>query len=61
MSALEVLQSCPAQRKALLNVIGAIDSINASLLCFDPKNNEPHLPHTITLHIYVSFLGKNVH
>ena len=49
MSALEVLQSCPALWKSLVNAIGVIDSSYASLLCFDPKNNEPHLPHTIAL------------
>ena len=49
MSALEVLQSCPAQRKALLQAIGAIDYVDASLLYFDPENSEPCLPHTIAL------------
>ena len=49
MLALEFLQSFPAQRKAFLNAIVAIDSTNASLLCFDPKNNEPCLPHNIAL------------
>lgn len=61
MLALEVLQSCPTQRKYFLNAIGAIESIDASLLCLDPENNEPCLPHTIVVHIYVSCLGKNVH
>ena len=61
MSALEVLQSCLAQRKALLQAIGVVDSVNASLLYFDPENSEPRLPHTIALQIYVGCLGKNVH
>ena len=61
MSALEVLQSFPAQWKALLTTIAAIDSTGASILFFDPNNNEPHLPHAIALHISVSCLGKNVH
>ena len=61
MSTLEVLQSCPAQRKSLLNAIGAIDSANASLLFFDTENSEPHLPHTIALHISVCCLRNNVH
>ena len=61
MSALEVLQSYPAQRKALQQAIGVVDSIDASLLYFDPKNNELCLPHTIALQILVGCLGKNVH
>jgi hypothetical protein len=47
MFALEVLQSCPSQRKALLQAIGAVDSADASLLSFDPDNSEPRLPHCI--------------
>jgi hypothetical protein len=49
MSTLEVLQSCPSQRKALLQAIGVVDSADASLLSFDPENSEPHLPHSIVL------------
>ena len=36
MSALEVLRSCPSQRKALLQAIGVVDSADTSLLSFDP-------------------------
>ena len=61
MLALEVLQIYPAQRKDLLTTIRAIDSTDANLLFFDPDNSEPHLPHTIALHISVSCLGKSVH
>ena len=61
MFALEVLQSCPAQKKALLQAIGAVDFADASLLYFDPENFEPCLPHTIALQISVGCLGKNVH
>ena len=61
MSALEVLQSCPSQRKALLQAIGAVDSADASLLSFDPEHSEPCLPHSIALLISVGCLGKHVH
>ena len=61
MSALEVLQSCHSQRKALLQAIGAIDSTNWSLLSFDAEHSEPHLPHSIALQISVGCLGKQVH
>lgn len=45
MSALEVLQSCPSQRKALLSAIGGIDPADSSLLTFDLENFTPRLPH----------------
>ena len=41
MSVLEVLQSCPSQRKALLSAIGGIDPADSSLLTFDLDNFTP--------------------
>ena len=61
MSTLEVLQSYPSQRKALLQAIGAVHYVDASLLSFDPENSELCLPHSITLQISVGCLGKQVH
>lgn len=57
MSALEVLQSCPAQRKLLLSVIGAIDIQDSNLIIFDLGNSTPHLPHQMAFQILV--LVKN--
>ena len=61
MSTLEVLQSCPSQRKALLHAIGAVNSADESLLYFDPENSEPHLPQSIVLQISIGCLGNQVH
>jgi hypothetical protein len=61
MSALEVLQSFPSQRKALLQAIGVVDSADTSLLSFDLENSEPRLPHSIVLQISMGCLGKQVH
>ena len=44
MSALEVLQSYPTQRKALLSTIGGVDPSDLSLISFDSDNCEPRLP-----------------
>lgn len=41
MSTLEVLQSCPSRRKALLSAIGGIDPTNTSLLAFNLENFIP--------------------
>ena len=45
MSALEVLQSCPAQRKLLLSAIGAVDIQDLNLIIFYLENSTPRLPH----------------
>ena len=45
MSALEVLQSCPAQRKLLLSAIGAVDVQDSNLIIFDLETSTPRLPH----------------
>jgi hypothetical protein len=39
MSALEVLQSCPAQWKALLKAIGGIDPTDTNLIVFDLEDH----------------------
>jgi len=44
MSALEVLQSCPAQWKALLKSIGVIDPIDTNLIIFDLEDHISRLP-----------------
>jgi hypothetical protein len=44
MSALEVLQTCPAQRKALLKAIGGIDPADTNLIVFDLDDHIPRLP-----------------
>ena len=61
MSALEVLQIFPSQRKALLSAIGGIDPADSSLLTFDLENFTPRLPHQITLVIQVGINGFNIH
>ena len=61
MSALEVLQSCPSQQKALLSTIGGIDPTDSSLLTFDLENFTPRLPHQIALVIQVGINSLNIH
>ena len=57
MSALEVLQSCPAHCKLLLSAIGAVDIQDSNLIIFDLENSTPHLPHQMAFQILV--LVKN--
>ena len=47
MSALEVLQTCPAQRKAFLSAIGGIDPQDSMLAIFDMEKAKPRLSHQL--------------
>ena len=60
MSALEFLQSCPSQRKAL-SAIGGIDPADSSIITFDLENFTPRLPHQIALVIQVGINSINIH
>ena len=51
MSSLEVLQSCPNQRSALLTAIGVVDPKNSLMITFDMSNFKKRLPHHMDFHI----------
>ena len=51
MSALGVLQSCPAQGSALLSAIGVVDLNNSLALTFDMHNVKKRLPHHMAFQI----------
>jgi hypothetical protein len=60
MSALEVLQSCPAQRKALLKATSGIDPTDTNLIVFDLEDHIPRLPPQLTFQIQVVVSDKNI-
>ena len=60
MSTLEVLQSCLAQRSALLSSIGAIDPKKSLMITFDMYNFKKRLPHHMAFHIKLSFRKFNI-
>jgi hypothetical protein len=60
MSALEVLQSCPIQRKALLKAIGGIDPTDMNLIFFDLEDHIPRLPPQLAFQIQVIVSDKNI-
>jgi hypothetical protein len=60
MSALEVLQSCPAQRRALLKAIGGIDPTDENLIVFDLAEHIPRLPAQLAFQIQVVFANKSI-
>jgi hypothetical protein len=47
MSALEVLQSFPAQRKALLTALGSTETCNLGTILLDKTDLKPRLPYHI--------------
>jgi hypothetical protein len=60
MSSLEVLQSCPTQRKALLKAIGGIDPMDTNLIIFDLEDHIPRLPPQLAFQIQVVVADKNI-
>jgi hypothetical protein len=47
MSALEVLQSCPSQRKALLTALGYTKTFNLGIIMLDTTDLKPRLPYHV--------------
>jgi hypothetical protein len=60
MSALEGLQSCPAQRRALLKAIGGIDPIDMNLIVFNLEDHIPRLPPQLAFQIQVVVSDKSI-
>jgi hypothetical protein len=59
MSALEVLQSYPAQRKALLISLGSTETCNSSNIMLDTTDLKPRLPYNVAFQIVVAHPTKN--
>jgi hypothetical protein len=58
MYALEVLQSCPSQRKALLTDLGSTEICNPGTIMLDTTNLKPHLPCHIAFQVVVAYPTK---
>jgi hypothetical protein len=58
ISALEVLQSYPSQRKALLVSLGSAETCNLGMIMLDTTNLKPHLPYHMAFHIVVAYTTK---
>jgi hypothetical protein len=61
MSVLEVLQTCPTQRKSIPSTLGAVDPADTRLITFDLDSGEPHLPALIVFQIPVKIRNITVH
>jgi hypothetical protein len=61
MSVLEVLQTCPTQRKSLLSTLGVVDPADTRLITFDLDSCEPRLPALVAIQIPVKIQNITVH
>jgi hypothetical protein len=59
MSALEVLQSCNSQRKALLTALGSTETCNSGIIMLDTTGLKPHMPYHVAFQIVVAHPMKN--
>ena len=60
MSALEVLHSCPPQRKALLSSLGVSDDNSSTMIKFETMGVQPFLPYYMSLLIHVECLNNTI-
>jgi hypothetical protein len=58
MSALEVLQSFPSQRKALLVALGSAETCNPGMIMLDTTDLKPRLPYHVVFQIVVAHPTK---
>jgi hypothetical protein len=56
MSALEVLQTCPSQRSALLSSLGSLDSCGSKVIKLDVMDVKPFLPYDMAFQIHVEYI-----
>jgi hypothetical protein len=61
MSVLEVLQTCPTQRKSLLSTMGAVDPADTRLITFDLDSCELRLPAAVAIQIPIKIQNITVH
>lgn len=61
MSVLEVLQTCPTQRKSLLFALGAVDPIDTRFITFDLDSGEPSLPALVAFQIPIKIRNITIH
>ena len=60
MSALEVLQTCPLQRKALLSTLWVSDDSSSSIVKFETHGVQPRLHYYVSLLIHVECLNNTI-
>ena len=60
MSTIEVIQSCPSQRKDLLSTLGVNGDDSSSMIKFETEGHQPHLPYYLSLLVNVECLNMTM-
>ena len=60
MSTLEVLHSCPPQRKSLLSSLGVRDDKSSTMIKFETMGLHPLLPYYMSILIHVECLNNTI-
>ena len=60
MSALEVIHTCPPQRKALFFALGVGDDSSSSMIKFKTHGIQPRFPYYVSLLIHVECLNNTI-
>ena len=60
MSTLEVLQTCPSQRNALMSSLGVSDDTSSSMIKFETHGIQPRFPYYMSLLIHVECLNNTI-
>ena len=60
MSTLEVLQTCPPQRKSLLSTLVVSDDSSSSIIKFETMGVQPRFLYYVSLLIHVECLNKTI-
>jgi hypothetical protein len=55
MSSLQVLQTCPSHRNALLSALEALDLCGSKVIKFDVTDFRPRLPYHVAFQIHVEY------
>jgi hypothetical protein len=61
MLVLEVLQTCPTQRKSLLSALGVVNPTDTRLITFDLDYGEPRHPALVAFQIPVKIWNITIH
>jgi hypothetical protein len=61
MSALEVLQHCPSQRRTLLATIGTVDPESSNHIMFNLENYVSRLSHQLAFQVDVVVHNQQIH
>jgi hypothetical protein len=60
MSSLEVLQTCPSQRNAMLSTLGSLETCGSKIIKFDVTDVKPHLPYHVAFQIHLDYSNYTI-